>query len=289
MRWQSSGSAVVFRIDSTIGRAEREVRHEVPVHDVDVDGARPALLDRADLLAKSREVRGEDRRAMSRPAGGTDGGPSSRDHQHHALVLLPHGTIPPSAADRGWSLAFPRRLRGACGTRGSRILQHRPRPSRPRDPAGPASRRRARAPRGRAGPRRPLLAARPAGGALGGTDVHGGVEGGAYAVSPTAQPHLLEHRAGPARSGWPSQGRHLRAGPLARLTSTFTTRPGRVVDPAGGSCSKNHSRRRPSARRACPPPRPAGPSSNRTAASGCFLESSGSDRDPRGLVRPRIV
>ena len=44
------------------GDANRDVRHEVAVHDVHVDEISPAALRRADGLAERGEVRGEDRR-----------------------------------------------------------------------------------------------------------------------------------------------------------------------------------------------------------------------------------
>jgi hypothetical protein len=48
------------------GRAHAQRRHEVPVHDVDVDRARPGGKHGAHLLAEPREVGREDRRRHAR-------------------------------------------------------------------------------------------------------------------------------------------------------------------------------------------------------------------------------
>ena len=44
------------------GYADAEIRHEVPVHDVQVQHLCPARLDTADFLAHSREVARQQRR-----------------------------------------------------------------------------------------------------------------------------------------------------------------------------------------------------------------------------------
>jgi hypothetical protein len=128
MRWQSSGSAVVLRIDSTIG-GPSVMFGTVAVHHVHVDETRPALLDRANLLAETREIRG--RSKGDEPSGsGTES--SSRDHQHHALAL-PHGR----SLHRLLLEDGPGRFRGARGVvrRGSPRPAASPRPLRP-EPQG---------------------------------------------------------------------------------------------------------------------------------------------------------
>ena len=44
------------------GRADREVRHEMAIHHVDVDPVRARFVDRAHFLAELREVGGQDGR-----------------------------------------------------------------------------------------------------------------------------------------------------------------------------------------------------------------------------------
>ena len=50
-------------------RPDRDVRHEVAVHDVDMDPVGAGGIDGADLLAELREIRGEDRRGDDQWAG----------------------------------------------------------------------------------------------------------------------------------------------------------------------------------------------------------------------------
>jgi hypothetical protein len=48
-------------------RADRDVRHEVPIHDVDVDPVRTRHLRLSDFLAEAREVGREDGRGEGDP------------------------------------------------------------------------------------------------------------------------------------------------------------------------------------------------------------------------------
>ena len=51
-------------------RADGEVRHEMPVHHVDVDPVRPGGIDSADFLAQPCEIGREDRRGDERECHG---------------------------------------------------------------------------------------------------------------------------------------------------------------------------------------------------------------------------
>ena len=59
IRWTSSGTVAARFSGAHDRRADRDVRHEVAVHDVHVDQVGSAALDRADRVAEGREVRGE--------------------------------------------------------------------------------------------------------------------------------------------------------------------------------------------------------------------------------------
>ncbi len=56
IRWQSSGNSVALRSDFTTGGPMRQVRHEVTIHDVDMDDMPPRLARGAHLLAQSGEI-----------------------------------------------------------------------------------------------------------------------------------------------------------------------------------------------------------------------------------------
>ncbi len=56
---QRNGGHAVHRLHDR--RPHRQVRHEVPVHDVDVQQVGSATLDRRDLLAQRGEVRCQER------------------------------------------------------------------------------------------------------------------------------------------------------------------------------------------------------------------------------------
>ena len=60
------------------GRAEGEVRHEMPVHHVDMHPVRALRFDRADFLAEIGEVGGQDRRGDLDGAVESHGGPHVR-------------------------------------------------------------------------------------------------------------------------------------------------------------------------------------------------------------------
>ncbi len=61
IRWQSSGRRVASRSERHDRRAERDVRHEMAVHDVQVDDVALPPLDLGERLGEAREVGGEDR------------------------------------------------------------------------------------------------------------------------------------------------------------------------------------------------------------------------------------
>ena len=67
MRCTSSGMVATCLSALTTGGPMREVRHEVAVHDVDVDEVGTACLDELDRLAQAAEVRRQDRRGDQDP------------------------------------------------------------------------------------------------------------------------------------------------------------------------------------------------------------------------------